>query len=105
MSNRRMDAIYFGVLLSVFAVAFFVANRPMEEEATLEIPDFSLPRLSFEIPVDFPYTPVEFESRVAPTLDLSHGMESALDEVRWALLKSSALHEVEVREEWVAALE
>jgi hypothetical protein len=105
MRNSRVDAIFFGLLLVVFTAGYFLSNRPADDEVTLVVSDFALPELVFEIPFEFPYAIMEFESRVAPTLMLSGGMESALGEVRSALLESSAIREIEPREEWVAALE
>jgi len=111
MRNSRVDAIFFGLLLVVFTAGYFLSIRPADDaddaddDITLVVSDFALPQLVFEIPFEFPYAIIEFESRVAPTLMLSGGMESALGEVRSALLESSAIREIEAREEWVAALE
>jgi hypothetical protein len=105
MSNRRMDAIFFGLFLVVSGVGYFLANRPTDEQATRVVPDFSLPELVYEIPFEFPYAIMKFETRVAPKLELTDGMESALGEVRSALLKSSTVQAVESKEEWVAALD
>jgi len=108
MSNRRADAIYLVLLLGVFVIGYYASNRPADEfyEGTmLELPDFKPPELVFEIPFDFPYAIPNFESRVAPKMQLSNDMESALGEVRSALLESSAIIEVESNDHLVAANE
>lgn len=103
MSNRRVDAIYFLLLLAVSVAGYYLANRPAEERASLELPDFSLPPLVLEVPFDLPYTIVNFESLAAPRLRLSDDMESVLGEVRTALLKSSKLVEVHSMEDQLVA--
>jgi hypothetical protein len=108
MSNRRVDAIYFVLLLAVFAIGYYAANRssdPSEVGATLDLRDFNPPPLVLEVPYDFPVAVVKFESLVAPTLDLSDDMESVLSEIRSALLKTSTLVEVRSMERLVAAAE
>jgi len=111
MSNRRADAIYFVLLLGVFVIGYYASNRPadkvgdVDDGATLELPDFKPPQLVFEIPFDFPYAIPDFESRVAPTMQLSNDMESALGEVRSALLESSTIIEVGSNDHLVAANE
>ena len=62
-------------------------------------PDYSPAPLVFDIPFEpfeLPFHLVKFESAMPPTLALSSNMESALVEVRTALLESSTLVEVEV---------
>jgi hypothetical protein len=108
MSNRRADAIYFVLLLGVCVIGYYASNWPADEfgeGATLVLPDFNPPQLEFEIPFDFPYAIPDFESRVAPTMQLSNDMESALGEVRSALLESSRIIEVGSNGQLVAANE
>ena len=105
MSNHRVDAIYFALLLAVSMIGYYAANRSPEEATTLALPDFNPPLLVLEVPFDFPYPMVKFESLIAPTLDLSDDMESVLAEVRSALLESSTHVEVRPLEQRVAAAE
>ena len=106
MSNRRVDAIYFLLLIAVSVVGFYVANRPSTEEASLDLPDFSLPPLVLEVPFELHYTTVRFKSLASPTLSLSDDMESVLGEVRTALLERSTLVEIHSMEEpLIAAIE
>jgi len=106
MSNRRVDAIYFLLLLVVSVAGFYVANRPSTEEATLDLPDFSLPPLVLEVPFELPYSIVRFKSLASPRLNLSDDMESVLGENREALLESSTLVEVHsMEEELIASIE
>lgn len=108
MSNRRGDAIYFLLFLSVCAMGYYAASRspdPSEAGLPLELPDFSLPPFVLEVPFDFPYPIVEFKSLAAPTLALSDNMESVLGEVRAALLESSKLVEVRPADQLVANIE
>ena len=109
MSNRRVDAIYFFLLLTVAVAGYYaaeVANWPSAEEATLDLPDFSLPPLVLEVPFELPYTIVRFKSVDSPRLNLSDDMESVLGENRVALLESSTLVEVHsMEEQLIAAIE
>jgi hypothetical protein len=108
MSSRRGDAIYFLLLLAVSVTGYYAANRPSdqsEEGVVLVLPDFSPPAIVLEVPFDFPYAIVKFESRVAPTLEFSGDMESVLGEVRSALLESSTLVEVRSMDQLVTAIE
>lgn len=108
MSHRRVDAICIVLLLAVCAMSYYGANRPLDpsqEGVPLGLPDFHLPPLVLEVPFDLPYAIVKFESAAAPTLELSDGMESALGEIRSALLESSTAVEVQSMERLVAAIE
>jgi hypothetical protein len=108
MSNRRVDAIYFLLLLAVSVTGYYLANRSSgqsEEGVALVLPDFSPPPLVLEVPFEFPYALVEFERRVAPTLKFSDDMESVLGEVRSALLAGSTLVEVRPMDQLVATFE
>lgn len=108
MSNRRVDVIFFGLLLAVSVIGYYAANRSSElsaEGSSLVLPDFSPSPLLLEIPFDFPYAIVKFKSLPAPKLDLSDDMEAALSEVRSALLESSTLVEVRAMGQQIVAAE
>lgn len=103
MTNRRVDLVFFGVILTVVLVAYYTTNRPSDDEGPIpELPDFELPELAFEASFDFPYRVVEFEHRSVPRLMLSRDVESALGEIRMALLNSSKLVEIRSTEQLAA---
>ena len=79
------------------------ANHSADEEVAGTVPDFELPELAFEVPFEMPYSMVRFERRAAPVLALSGDVESALVEVRSALLRSSKQVEI-LPEEQLAGL-
>ncbi len=93
MSNRRLDAAYLMLILLVSSIGYYASNRSSDEGKAFYLAPYSISPLSFEIPFDFPYALIEFEHLVSPTLNLSEDMESALNEVRSALLRSSTLVE------------
>jgi hypothetical protein len=97
MSNRRFDVIYFFSFLLVVLIGYLAANADSGEIEGLEIPDFSMPGIEIEVPFELPYAFVEFTRVSPPQLILSDGMESAVKEVREALLESSA--PIELRED------
>lgn len=100
MTNRRVDAIYFVLILVVAAVGYVAASQFPDDGEMSALPDYSPPPLTFEVPFEpfeLPFHFVKFESAMPPTLALSSNMESALVEVRSALLESSTI--VEVRPE------
>jgi hypothetical protein len=105
MTNRRVDAIYFALLLVVSLLGYFMANLSSEEAGTLDMPVFELPELVLETPFAFPYSVVRFKSRKPPTLDLSDNMESVLAEIRSALLEDSASVEIRLTEQLAAIIE
>jgi len=108
MASRRVDGIYFLLLLAVSVIGYYAANRPSdpsEEGVVLALPDFSLPPLVLEVPFELPYTVVKFNRLDAPTLEFSDDMESVLGEVRSALLESSTLVEIRPVDQLVAAVE
>lgn len=99
MANRRVDLLFFGILLSVLSVAYLASTRssePLPErleipalESELEPPAVALPEPAFVFrsrAVD--PRPVAFRPR------LLDEMERALAEVRSALLASSLPREV-----------
>lgn len=105
--NRRMDAIYFGLLLAVFAFAYVLANRPTEEvedvgPLVLEAPAVDL---GIELDFEFPYDYARLQRPAPPKLRLSENMESILVEVRSALLESARPIEAQPSEELAAVLE
>ncbi len=87
MTNRRVDALYFLLIVVIGTIGFVAANHPVEQVEGLALPDFS--PLRFDIPFE------PFENPIPRRLALSSNMESALVEVRTALLES--LKPVEVR--------
>jgi len=98
MTNRRIDAIYFAVIIAVAAIGYVAASQFSDEGELPSLPDYSLPPLVFDVPFEpfeLPFQFVKFERAQAPTLALSSNMESALVEVRAALLESSAIVDVE----------
>jgi hypothetical protein len=105
MTNRRVDAVYFALLLTVSLTGYFVANRSSDEGRTLEMPVFEPPELVIETSFAFPYSVVSFKSRKPPTLDLSDNMESVLVEIRSALLEDSASVEIRPTEQLAAIIE
>jgi hypothetical protein len=105
MTNRRVDAIYFALLLAVSLIGYLVANRPSEEGGTLDMPVFEPPELVLETSFAFPYSVVRFKSRKPPTLDLSDNMESVLVEIRSALLEDSTAVEIRLTEQLAAIIE
>jgi hypothetical protein len=105
MTNRRVDAIYFALLLAVSLIGYLVANRSPEEGGTLDMPVFEPPELVLETSFAFPYSVVRFKSRKPPTLDLSDNMESVLVEIRSALLEESTAVEIRPTEQLAAIIE
>jgi len=109
--NRRMDAIYFGLRLAVFAFAYVLANRPTDrprEEVegvgplVLEAPAVDL---GIELDFEFPYDYARLQRPAPPKLRLSENMESILVEVRSALLESARPIAAQPSEELAAVLE
>jgi hypothetical protein len=97
MTNRRVDAIYFVLIIAVAAIGYVAANRFSETGEILSLPDYSPAPLVFDVPFEpfeLPFQRVNFERALPPTLALSSTMESALVEVRAALLESSTMVEV-----------
>ena len=108
MTNRRVDAIYFILLVVVAGVGYVAANRPVDDVDAMELPDFSLPSLTFTMPAnafELPFHIVKFETAMPTSLALSSNMETALVEVRSALLESSTLVEVRPAQEMLASIE
>ena len=89
MSNRRFDLVLFAVLLLVVGFGYLAASRGTGETENLRVPDFSLPPINFELPLELPFAFVEFARPEQPKLVLSENMESVMVEVRSALLVSS----------------
>jgi hypothetical protein len=97
MTNRRVDAIYFVLIVAVAAVGYVAANRFSGDGEIRPLPDYSPPPLVFDVPFEpfeLPFQFVKFERASPPTLALSSDMESALVEVRAALLESSTIVEL-----------
>jgi hypothetical protein len=106
MANRRMDAFYFALLLTVFAIGYYASNRTSEEELpSLDLSVWETPELELEAPFDFPYDVVRFRERPNPRLVLSDDMESVLVEVRSALLESSTTLEIRPTEQLAAVVD
>jgi hypothetical protein len=105
MTNRRVDAIYFVLLLAVSMVGYHLANRPSREGGTLEMPVLEPPELVLEDSFAFPYSVVKFKKRTPPTLALSDNLESVLVEIRSALLENSASVDVRPIEQLAAITE
>ena len=105
MTNRRVDAVYFALLLAVSLIGYFMANRSSGEGGTLDMPVFEPPELVLEAPFAFPYSAVTFQNRTPPTLHLSDNMESVLVEIRSALLEDSAFVENRPTEQLAAIVE
>lgn len=94
-SGRWTDVLFFGALLiaaSVGVAAWQWPDAP-EDEGAVELPDFGLPRVSFELPVELPYRFVRLDRPPAPALELPVDPEAALVEVRTALLETAAVVE------------
>ena len=90
MTNRRVDAIYFVLLMAVSLAGYYFANRSTTEGVSLDLPDFEIQPPALEEPFDFPYFIVKSERLLRPSLDLSDDLERVLSGVRSALLESSA---------------
>ena len=105
MTNRRVDAVYFALLLAVSLIGYFIANRSSDEGGTLDMPVFEPPKLVLETSFAFPYSVVKFKNRKPPTLNLSDNMESVLVEIRSALLEDSASVEIRPTEQLAAIIE
>ena len=102
MTNRRVDAIYFVLLLAVCMIGYYLANQSADEGGVLDMPVLEPPELVLEASFAFPYSVVKFKKRTPPTLDLSDNMESVLVEIRSALLENSASVEVRPIEQLAA---
>jgi hypothetical protein len=99
MTNRRVDLLFFGILLSVLSVAYLASTRSSEP-----LPDrIEIPALDSELEppaVDLPEPAFVFRFRAnegRPVVfrpRLLDEMERALAEVRSALLSSSLPREV-----------
>jgi len=109
-SRRGLDRIFLPAVVLVMVTAVWVANRSGEEEASLPVPDFSMPGIELEIPFEMPYKMVRFKRHEAqhPDLDLRHGQiydadgkstELVIVEVRDSLLASSARDESDIETE------
>ncbi len=97
MTNRRLDALYLILIVAVAVIGYVVANQTSDDGEIASLPDYSPAPLVFDVPFvpfELPFHFVRFERVQPPTLALSSNMESALVEVRAALLESSALVEV-----------
>ena len=105
IKNRRIDAVYFGLLLIVGLIGYTISNRPATEARSIDPRAFALPQFSFEESFELPYKVVKFKSRAAPRLRLHGNMESALHEVRKALLTSSTVVEERPVEHFAAVVE
>jgi hypothetical protein len=99
MTNRRVDAIYFALIISVAVIGYLASDLWPDETVALDLPDFSPPRLELEVPFEMPFEIVRFESPPPPTLVLSGHMPTLLVEVRAALLESATPREVRLPRE------
>jgi len=104
---RGLDRVFLPCVVIVMVAAVWVANRSGDDEASLPLPDFSMPGIELEIPFDMPYKMVRFKRPEAqhPDLDLRLGQiydrdgkstELVIVEVREALLASSARDESDI---------
>jgi hypothetical protein len=109
MPNRRVDAIYFTILLAAALIGFYASvqgfSQAPEEANSVDLPDFETPELMLEVPFDFPYAVPAFANRKAPLLRISDNVESVLVEVRSVLLASAKPVEVVVTIEDEVAVE
>ncbi|GEM_PF-3536841 len=105
MSNRRMDLIYFMLLLFVVVVGYLAANQELDEGEVVMLPDFSLPVMDLEIPFEFHYDFGQYARPAPPKLVLSENMESVMIEVRSALLESSEPVEIRPEAQFAAIVE
>lgn len=110
--NRSRDLVYFSFIVIACLVGYFASIRsseaPFESEsdfAAAGSAEFSAPELALEIPFEFPYAIPEFETRTAPRLLISGGVESVLVEVRTSLLASSTPVEVTPMAELASRIE
>jgi hypothetical protein len=105
MLNRRVDAVYFVILVAALAIGYYASNRSVDEGSIPDLPDFDPPQLTLEVPFDFPYSIPSFKTRVVPALRISDNVESVLVEVRSSLLASSTPVEARATENLAAVLE
>lgn len=98
MTNRRFDLIYILAFLLVLGLGYLAAERDDADDGPeMVLPEFALPSIDLEAPFDLPYVFVRYARPEPPRLVLAESMESAMVEVRTALLESSA--PIEVRDD------
>ena len=108
MTNRRLDAIYFVLIVTVAGLGYFGSRVFSDSDKVLDVPSYSPTPIIFDVPFEpfeLPFNFVKFKSAVPPKLALSNDMASVLVEVRSALLKSSTVVEVRGSSSMLAAVE
>jgi hypothetical protein len=94
MTNRRVDAIYFALVLIVPVIGYYAANRWSENRDNQPAMDFSRPGRALEEPFIFPLFAPRAESQTLLRAQFADHMESALVHMRSALLASSTPNEI-----------
>ena len=108
MTNRRVDAIHFFLVLAVACVGYVAVDRFSLGESGMSSPPGSPQPLRFKTPFEpfeLPFHSVKLESASPPGLVLPGNMESALVEVRATPLESSTLVEVRPAQRILASVE
>ena len=93
MKSRQTDLVYLAVIGVVGLVAFLAVRYEGETVDAGRVPDFTLPRLSFEMAVEIPYRFVRFKRPPAPKLEIPANTEEALAAVREVLLETATVVE------------
>jgi len=105
MTNRRVDAMYFALVLIVPVIGYYAANRWSENRDTRPPMDFSRPGTALEEPFVFPIFAPRTEVQPLLEAQFADHMESALVLMRSALLASSTPAGVRPPERLVLVLE
>jgi hypothetical protein len=89
MTSRRVDAVYFALVLIVPVIGYYAANRWSDDRDTGPPMDFSRPGTTLEEPFVFPNFAPKYELPTVLKAHFADDMESALVQMRSALLASS----------------